>query len=142
MLEREGEGWRLAWDSQRSPFPLLIGGQGWATEFTAAEGLALQRALEMVSRQHHDLVDTLMEEEAIALEFHGSVIASDPTNSGTLWLALEGDRKSWSLRFVLQPPGGQRAVEGAWTVGAAEALTRACLALDWSAVTGLEGPNG
>lgn len=141
MLEREGEGWRLAWDAQRSPFPLLIGGQGWAMELSAAEGQVLQRALAMVSRQHHDLADTLMEEESICLEFHGSVPASGTASEGTLWVALEGDRQTWTLRFVLQPPSGQRAVEGSWSVGAAEAFTRACTVLDWEAMTGLGEPG-
>jgi hypothetical protein len=110
-------------------------------ELTAAEGQVLQRALEMVSRQHQELADTLMEEESICLEFHGSVPASDAANEGTLWVALDGDRHSWMLRFVLQPPSGQRAVEGSWTVGAAEAFTRACTGLDWSAMAGPEGAS-
>ena len=138
MLEREGEGWRLAWDSQRTPFPLLIGGQGWAIELTAEEGQVLQRALALVSGQHHDLVDTLLAEEAICLEFHGSVPAPDNGTEGNLWLALEGDRQTWTLRFILQPPSGQRAVEGSWGVDAAAAFAEACVSLDWSAMTGMD----
>ena len=129
MLEREGQGWRLAWDPQRDPFPLLIGGEGWASELTAAEGQALRRALDRVGRQHRELADTLMEEETICLEFTGSVPAPANGVAGDLWLALEGDRQDWSLRFVLQPGLGQRGLEGFWPKGAAAAFSRACATL-------------
>ncbi|MFN9057740.1 MAG: DUF1818 family protein, partial [Cyanobacteriota bacterium] len=85
MLEREGQGWRLAWDPQREPFPVLIGGDGWASELTAAEAAALQRALQLVQRQHRDLVDTLMAEETISLEFTGSLDPHQPRDQGNLW---------------------------------------------------------
>jgi hypothetical protein len=130
VLEREGQGWRLAWDPQREPFPLLIGGEGWASELTAAEAQALGSALDRVCGQHQALVDTLMEEETICLEFTGCVPGSASGLSGELWLALEGDRHDWALRFVLQPASGQRGLEGAWARGAAMAFARACAALD------------
>lgn len=133
MLEREGQGWRLVWDSQRDPFPFLIGGEGWATELTAAEAGALCRALDRVAGQHKNLADTLMEEEAICLEFTCSVPASLHGAAGDLWLALEGDRLDWTLRFVLQPASGQRGMEGFWPKGAAAAFARACAALDGAA---------
>ncbi len=147
MLEREGEGWRLAWDAMRSPFPLLIGGEGWAIELTAAEAQVLHRALEMVCRQHHDLADTLMDEEAITLEFHGTIPGpgtgpgTGTEDGGSLWLALEGDRHRWALRLILQPPTGQRAVEGAWSVGAAAAFAQAFIAPDWPFGAEPEGPS-
>ena len=130
MLEREGEGWRLAWDPQRDPFPLLIGGDGWASELTAAEGQALCRAIALVCGQHKELADTLMEEEAICLEFTGCVSGFPHTAEGELWLALEGDRQHWALRFVLQPPAGQRGLEGSWPSKAATAFAGACALLD------------
>jgi hypothetical protein len=129
VLEREGEGWRLAWDGQRHPFPLLIGGAGWATELTAAEGQALCGALDLLCGQHQALEDTLMEEESISLEFTGQVVAPAGEVAGDLWVALEGDRHDWTLRFVLQPASGQRGLEGSWARGAAAAFARACVAL-------------
>lgn len=122
MLEREGEGWRLAWDGQRHPFPLLIGGEGWASELTALEASALAKAMGALREQHHSLVDSLMEEESITLEFEG------PTQEGvgTLWMALEGDRREWTLRFVLQPGQGRRGLEGGWSRRAADPFARAC----------------
>ncbi len=131
MLEHEGEGWRLAWDAQRHPFPLLMGGEGWATELTASEGQALLKAIRELRAQHAALVDTLMEEEEIGLEFTGAVAAAAGGGEpGELWVALEGDRRAWSLRFVLQPAAGQRGMEGSWGVGAAEPLARACAGLE------------
>jgi hypothetical protein len=130
VWERAGEGWRLAWDAQRCPFPLLIGGEGWASELTAAEAVVLCRAVVVVRDQHQSLVDTLMEEETISLEFTGSVSAPGGGAQGELWLALEGDRQDWMLRFVLQPPSGQRGLEGFWARGAAAAFARAFSALD------------
>lgn len=131
MYEREGQGWRIAFDPQRHPFPILIGGEGWASELTAAEAATLHRALALVQRQHGDLVDTLMEEESLCLEFTcslpGEASAAQP---GSLWVALEGDRQAWTLRFVLQPQAGQRGIEGCWARGAAAALAEAYSALD------------
>ncbi|MFZ9570377.1 MAG: DUF1818 family protein, partial [Vulcanococcus sp.] len=42
MIQREGEGWRLAWDASRHPFSVLIGGAGWAAELTDLEAQALR----------------------------------------------------------------------------------------------------
>jgi len=139
VLEREGEGWRLAWDPQRNSFPVLIGGEGWASELTASEAQALKRALLTLWSQHRDLADTLMEEESIGLEFDlewpadiadgGLVAGLGPEHSGkeggTLWAALEGDRRNWSLRFVLQPTAGRRGLEGFWAQGAAASFLEA-----------------
>ncbi len=138
MWEREGEGWRLAWDSQRFPFPMLIGGEGWASELTAAEALVLCRALDVVCDQHRALVDTLMEEETICLDFTGPVSAPGREGHGELWLTLEGDRRDWVLRFVLQPASGQRGLEGFWARGAAAAFARACADLDGVATLALD----
>ncbi len=129
MWEREGQGWRIAWDAQRSPFPLLIGGEGWASELTAAEAQVLCRAVDVVRSQHAALADTLMDEETLCLDFTAPVPAPDRGLEGTLWLSLEGDRREWILRFVLQPASGQRGLEGFWAKGAAEPFAQACAAL-------------
>ncbi|MEB3317415.1 MAG: DUF1818 family protein [Cyanobacteriota bacterium] len=139
MLEREGQGWRLAWDGQRHPFPLLIGGDGWATELSAAEGQALCGAVERLLAQHQTLQDTLMEEESISLEFSGQVLVPPGEAGGDLWVTLEGDRHDWTLRFVLQPASGQRGVEGCWARGAAAAFAGACAA--WVGTGALPGES-
>lgn len=155
MLEREGEGWRLAWDAQREPFPVLIGGEGWASELTASEAHALQRALLTLLSQHRDLANTLMEEESIGLEFHlewpvdtadgerarGHVPGTTSTDGGALWAALEGDRRTWSLRFVLQPTCGRRGLEGFWAQGPAASFLEAFTALALAPHQGLISPD-
>ena len=120
MIQLEGQGWRLAWREDHQPlevqpFPVLIGGQGWAVELTAAEARALAEAVVDLTGEHQALVDQLLAEEAISLELE----------RGPWWLALEGDRLQWSLKGVLSPEGGQRALEVSWSVEASPALCQA-----------------
>ena len=115
MIQREGKGWRLAWDGSRQPFPVLMGGDGWAAELTQAEAEALRDAVADLVAQHQSLVDQLMAEEAIELE-----LERDPW-----WLAIEGDRSTWTLRVMLTPAAGQRALEGSWGVVAAAPFSQA-----------------
>jgi hypothetical protein len=116
---QEGEGWRLAVDPSRQPFPVLVGGSGWGVELTASEARALRLGVERLVQEHRGLEGMLLEEEAIELELE---LELEP---GCLWLALEGDRRRWSLRFVLTPAPHQRAVEGAWLPPASEAMAAA-----------------
>lgn len=122
MRIQEGDGWRLVVDPARSPFPVLIGGNGWATELTLAEAALLRRGVMSLVEQHGDLMGGLMAEEALTLEFEAA-LATDPTGpGGELWLELEGNRQQWSLRFVLTPGPHRRAVEGSWAAAASRSL--------------------
>ena len=115
MVEREGEGWRLAWDGDRRPLSVLIGGEGWAVELTAPEAEALRGAVAELVAQHAALVDELMAEEAISLE-----LEREPW-----WVEIEGDRTRWGLRVMLMPSPGQRTFEGGWPHPAAQAFSQA-----------------
>ena len=115
MIQKEGEGWRLAWDADRQPFSVLVGGDGWAVELTAAEAEGLRQAVADLVAQHGALVDQLMAEESIALELE----------RGPWWLELEGDRSRWSLRMLYGPGPGQRGLEGHWGPAAAPAFSQA-----------------
>jgi hypothetical protein len=116
MQVQEGEGWRWLVDPARHPFSVLVGGQGWAVELTAEEARELQQGVVRLVQEHRGVVDQLMDEEAISLELE----------RGPLWVALDGDREAWELRFVLTPAGGGgRAVEGSWGAGASAALVAA-----------------
>lgn len=115
MIQLEGKGWRLAWRLDEHPFGVLIGGQGWAAELTQAEASALAAASADLMREHQALVDQLLAEEAISLELE----------RGPWWLALEGDRQRWSLKGILSPAAGQRALEVSWDVDASPALCAA-----------------
>ena len=115
MIEREGEGWRIAWDGDRQPFAVLIGGAGWATELSRVEAEALRDALADLLAQHAAVVDQLMAEESISLE-----LERDPW-----WLTIDGDRREWSLQVMLSPPPGQRAFEGSWPHPASRGFSQA-----------------
>ncbi len=143
MRIEEGEGWRLLFDPARSPYCVLIGGTGWAAEFTVGEFRALERAVAGLVQQHRALTPELLAEEAITLEMEVELDeAPEPGNledpgAGVLWVALEGDRSVWSLRFILTPGGGRggrRALEGSWTAAASLPLA---LALEQARSAGL-----
>ncbi len=121
----EGQGWRLVVDPSRSPFTALIGGEGWASELTEDELLALQQAARRLTAQHGALVDTLMAEEAIDIELELPVGEDRPGGGGSLWLGLRGDRGSWSLQLVLTPEPGSRGIEGGWGAPASAAFAAA-----------------
>jgi Domain of unknown function (DUF1818) len=114
-IEREGPGWRLAWDPGREPYSVLIGGHDWAVELSGAEADALRHAVVDLLDQHAALVDQLMDEESISLELERN----------PWWLAIDGDRGTWGLQVVLSPTPGQRAFEGAWSAPASQAFTAA-----------------
>ena len=84
-------------------------------ELTLEEARALHQGLLKLVQEHRGLADQLMAEEAISLELE----------RGPLWMALEGGRQAWELRFVLTPAAGQRAVEGSWGFAASAALVAA-----------------
>lgn len=128
----QGEGWRLVIDPARQPFLALIGGQDWAAELSRVELSTLWTGIRRLRRQHAELVDQLMDEEGLELELE--LPLSDSASSGTLWLGLEGDRRDWSLRFILTPGLGVRAFEGAWSAAASGPLA--------AALEGLEGRWG
>lgn len=115
MQVQEGEGWRLLVDPARCPFPVLVGGAGWAAELSRAEAAQLISGVGQLLAQHGALADQLMPEEAITLEWERD----------DLWIALEGSRRSWALRFVLTPATGQRALEGEWLAPASAAMAAA-----------------
>ena len=114
MLQQEGPGWRLARDPSRGTYPVLIGGEGWAIELTESEWRDLGNLVSDLDHQHRELVDQLMEEEAIELELE----------RGVWWGELDGDRNSWSLSVVLTAEHA-RGAEGHWPDPAAAAMVAA-----------------
>jgi hypothetical protein len=125
MQVQEGEGWRLLVDPARHPFVVLIGGAGWAAELTAQEAESLRQGFGQLLEQHAAIADQLMEEESIGLEL----------DLGGLWMALDGDRRHWQVRFVLTPEGLQRGLEGSWDGSGSQAMAEALAQLgelkDW-----------
>lgn len=121
----EGPGWRLVVDPARAPFIALIGGDGWASELTAAELGALRLAAGRLTAQHRAMADVLMAEEAVAMEVELPIGEPEGGDAGSLWLGLEGDRRDWTLQLVLTPAPGLRGIEGGWSAAASEAFSAA-----------------
>ena len=124
----EGEGWRLVVDLARHPYIALIGGSDWAVEFTREELEILWRAIRRLRLQYAALTDQLMDEESLELDLELPLPAAESGSS--LWIALEGDRRLWSLRFVLTPGAEARAVEGAWSAAASGPFAAALEAIE------------
>jgi hypothetical protein len=101
---------------------VLIGGEGWAAELSSEEAAALRHGVGRLLEQHRALVNGLMAEEAISLELEQEL------SPGALWLALEGDRHRWALRFVLTPGPPRRGLEGSWSEAASAPFAAALLA--------------
>ena len=116
MIQEEGPGWRLASDSSRTDFPVLMGGDGWAIELTQQEWDSLIPIIAELIKQHKQLENQLMPEEAICLE-----IERQPW-----WGCLDGDRNSWSLRLVFEEKSKHmRGFEAYWPIPAAQSITNA-----------------
>ena len=113
MIQREGPGWRLARDTSREPFSVLLGGSNWALELTECEWKDFSAVVFALADQHRNLLDQLMEEESIELQME----------RGAWWSCLDGDRRGWSLTVVLSGDG--RGAELHWPQPAAESLVAA-----------------
>ncbi|WP_071778322.1 DUF1818 family protein [Cyanobium sp. PCC 7001] len=118
MRVLEGPGWRLAVAAQ-GDWPVLIGGDGWAAEFSLLEARLLRRCVLRLVEQLEAIADQLMAEEAITLE------VELPCPPGSLWVELEGHCAAWRLRFVLDPGAGARGLEGSWSEQASSPLAAA-----------------
>lgn len=132
MQVQEGAGWRLALDTAHQPFPVLVGGQGWAAELTLAEARALRSGVIRLRDQHRSLEGQLMPGELVSLELELELELDkegglDRTSAepGSLWLGLDADGSRWTLRFVLSPGGHGRGLEGGWEQEASAALAAA-----------------
>ena len=116
MIQQEGPGWRLARDSSRSNFSIMIGGEGWAFELNEKEWITLTSLIYELIDQHKQLESQLMPEEAICLE-----IGRD-----SWWVCLEGNREAWSLQLVLESSENHaRGFEAFWPFPAAQSVALA-----------------
>jgi Domain of unknown function (DUF1818). len=109
---QQGPGWRFGFDPARQPYSVLIGGHDWAAELREQEAAGLHRAAQRLRAQWLAIRDQLMPEEQISLDME----------CGPIWAELEGTAQAVALRFVLQPEGPERAMEGGWSAEATQAL--------------------
>ncbi len=116
MINEEGPGWRLARDTLRRNFPVLIGGDNWAIELTANEWDSLVPLIGDLVEQHKQLEKQLMPQESIALELERK----------PWWACLDGDKDSWSLKLILEyEENPLRGVEVQWPTPASKAIATA-----------------
>jgi hypothetical protein len=136
MRVLEGPGWRLAIEPGRGDWPVLIGGDGWAAEFSWLEARLLRRCVLRLVEQLEAIGDQLMAEEAITLE------VETPCPAGSLWVELEGHRQAWRLRFVLAPGAGTRGLEGSWSDQASSPLAAALIHFEALQPEAVDPPAG
>ncbi len=114
MIEQEGPGWRLARDTSRTCFPIIIGGAGWALELTEQEWQTLIPLIRDLVSEHKKMESQLMKEESITLEIERL----------PWWGCLEGHRDSWSLQLIFEGDENlSRGFEAFWPDPAAKSIT-------------------
>lgn len=111
-LLKKGPGWRLGWNPQANSYKALVGTDEWAIELTEAEFNDFSRLLQQLSETLEEMTSSLMDSETIACE----------AETELLWLEVEGEPQSYSLRMILYEG---RGFEGNWAVGVARELTQA-----------------
>jgi len=111
-LLKKGPGWRLGWNPQANCYKALVGTDEWAIELTEAEFNDFSRLLQQLSETLEEMTSSLMDSETIACE----------AETELLWLEVEGEPQSYSLRMILYEG---RGFEGNWAVGVARDLTQA-----------------
>ena len=113
MIQYEGPGWRLAKDTSRDFYTVMMGGEGWAIELTYEEWTSLRSLIEDLLNQHKKLENQLMPEESICIELEKS----------PWWGCLDGDRNSWSLQLVFENNNSyDRGFEAYWPIPAAQSM--------------------
>ena len=115
-LVKEGNGWRLGWDSNRDGYRGLIGGENWAFELTERELDDFCRLIHQLANTMRAMQSELMDEERLCCE----------AESDRLWLEAEGFPHAYGLRLILTQ---QRNAEGAWSAEAVPDLLRAAQAI-------------
>ena len=116
MIQNQGPGWRLARDTLRDSFPVLIGGESWAIEITEDEWNSLVPLLSALLDELIKIESQLMSEESIFIEMDKS----------PWWACLDGDRQHWSLKLVLEGEGdSRRGFEAFWPHPSAQAIVLA-----------------
>tara|TARA_Y100001968_G_C19411900_1_gene746766 strand:+ start:791 stop:1168 length:378 start_codon:yes stop_codon:yes gene_type:complete len=116
MFQEEGPGWRLAKDSSRGQFSVLIGADSCAIELTEKEWDSLFALISSLLDQYQVEQTQLMDEEQITLELEKS----------EWWACIEGNKTKWSLKLILKGDGDQkRGAEMYWPIPIAQSFISA-----------------
>jgi hypothetical protein len=98
---KTGNGWRIGWNPSAPKYQGLLGTDNWAIELTEAEFNDFCRLFTQLTETIKQIADELMDEEKISLE----------AESDLVWMEINGDAQSYSLRLILN---SGRGVEAAW----------------------------
>ena len=111
MLE-DKKRWRLFRDIKKGKFCFLIGVDNWSIELQKSEFDSLYFSLLKINEQLCDIKKELMDEEYISLELEQL----------PWYIALEGKKDKWSLRFVFESQEQTRSFEMYWPIPIAQNL--------------------
>ena len=112
MILDENKKWRLVKDLDKGKYCFLIGVDNWAIELSQDEFESLYRLLIRLENQINSIKEELLEEELINLEIEND-----------LWyIELEGNKKQWNLRMILESSGNSRSFEMYWPIPIAQTL--------------------
>lgn len=109
---KEGEGWRLGWDSTAAAYPALIAGHDWALELTQSEFQDFCDLAQQLSGTMAQMASELMDAERIAIE----------AETQRIWLEAEGFPHHYSLHVIVLTG---RGCEGTWGEAAVPHLLKA-----------------
>ena len=116
LIKREGPGWRLARDSARQTFSVLIGGEQWAVELSESEWVDFVSVVNELITQHGLVKSQLMEDESIYLGIQKS----------SWWGCMDGNKKDWSLKLIFHGDGANiRGFEMYWPIPVAQSFVKA-----------------
>ena len=104
--------WRLLRDYKKGKFCFLIGVDNWSIELQESEFCSLYFLLLRINKQLLDIYNELMDEESITLELEQL----------PWYIALEGKKNEWSLKFVFESHEQTRSFEMYWPIPIAQNL--------------------
>ncbi|MEB3311250.1 MAG: DUF1818 family protein [Snowella sp.] len=111
-LLKQGNGWRLGFNSASETYQGLVGGEDWAIELTTAEWQDFYRLVTQLSDTMQAMTAELMDGEKIACE----------AESDLIWVEVAGYPHAYELRLILSQ--GRRC-EGNWPPDVVPELIRA-----------------
>tara|TARA_Y100001968_G_scaffold122984_1_gene111913 strand:- start:289 stop:666 length:378 start_codon:yes stop_codon:yes gene_type:complete len=111
LIEAKGIGWRIAIDTTKEIFPILIGGDCISIELTKKEWITLVPLLIDLIDQFNVCKNKFVTDESIVLEIE----------KGQWKLCLEAINDLWSLKIILLGDGLiRRGFEMYWPIPSAE----------------------
>ena len=112
MSFKEEDNWRLIRNPDKGKYSFLICVNKWSIELQHHEFVSLFKLLDTLIDQYLSLVNQLMDEELINLEFERLP-----------WYAeLEGTKNKWSLRIIFESDEQTRSFEMYWPSSIAKKL--------------------